>query len=170
MIPVAGLIAETGLTLREDEAWALRRLAATPDAVIERMLRAADAFCDPGASDLTVELRRQMLDRLGVFGVRFCVAELRARASATATDLAQALVAESGLDALRDLITNRFLPRAHVLKARTALVGLRSIASDMEAVDPAAARHLAAEIERCEASSPDFAELRLSLDAPMELG
>ncbi len=162
VVPVAGLIAETGLTLREDEAWALRSLAATPDPVLERMLRAADAFCDPAASELTVELRRQLLDRLGVFGVRFCVAQIRTAGSVTASQLAQALVAESGLDALRSLITERFLPRAHILKARTALVSLRSIARDLEATDPTAARHLAAEIERCEASSPDFAELRLS--------
>jgi hypothetical protein len=92
------------------------------------MLRSADTFCDPGASELTVELRRQLLDRLGVFGVRFCVDEIRSNRSATATELAQALVAESGLDALRALITERFLPRAHILQARTALVGLRSIA------------------------------------------
>ncbi len=160
--PVAGLIAETGLTLREDEAWALRRLAATPAPVLERMLRAADAFCDPGASELTVELRRQLLDRLGVFGVRFCVAEIRSHESATANDLSKALVAESGLDALRGLIADLFLPRAHILKARTALVSLRSIARDLESSDPARAYQLAAEIERCEASAPDFAELRLS--------
>ena len=162
VVPIAGLIAETGLTLREDEAWALRRLAATPGPVLERMLRAADAFCDPGASELTVELRRQLLDRLGVFGVRFCVAEIRSRGSATASELSQALVAESGLDSLRGLIAGLFLPRAHILKARTALVSLRSIARDLESTDPVRARQLAAEIERCEASSPDFAELRLS--------
>ncbi len=162
VVPVAGLIAETGLTLREDEAWALRSLAATPLPVLERMLRAADAFCEPSASELTVELRRQLLDRLGVFGVRFCVARIRAAGSATASELAQALVTESGLDGLRSLIIDRFLPRAHILKARTALVSLRSIARDLEAIDPTAARQLAAGIERCEASSPDFAELRLS--------
>jgi hypothetical protein len=162
VVPVAGLIAETGLTLREDEAWALRRLAATSDPVLERMLRAADAFCEPDASELTVELRRQLLDRLGVFGVRFCVAEIRRRGSTSASDLAQALVVESGLDALRTLIAELFLPRAQILKARTALVSLRSVARDLEEVDPTRARQLAAEIERCEASSPDFAELRLN--------
>lgn len=162
VVPVAGLIAETGLTLREDEMSALRRLAATPGPVLERMLRAADAFCDPGASDLTVELRRVLLDRLGVFGVRFCVTAIHSRPAATAIELSQALIAESGLLALRGLISDRFLPRAHILKARTALVSLRSIARDLEPIDQARARRLAAEIERCEASSPDFAELRLS--------
>ena len=162
VVPVAGLIAETGLTLREDEAWALRSLAATPPPALERMLRAVDAFCEPGASELTLELRRQLLDRLGLFGVRFCVAEIHRRGSATASELTQALVVESGLDALRSLISQLFLPRAQILKARAALVGLRAIARELEALDPPRARLLAAEIERCEASSPDFAELRLN--------
>lgn len=162
VVPVAGLIAETGLTLREDEAWALRSLAATPDPILDRMLRAVDAFCEPAASELTLELRRQLLDRLGLFGVRFCVAEIRRRGSATASELTQALVTESGLESLRVLIAELFLPRAQILKARAALGGLRAIAHELESVDPSSARALAAEIERCEASSPDFAELRLS--------
>ena len=162
VVPVAGLIAETGLTLREDEAWALRSLADTAGPVLERMLRAVDAFCDPGVSELTVELRRELLDRLGIFGVRFCVAEIRAQRASTASALSQALVAESGLQALRDLISGLFLPRAHILKARTALLNLRSIARDLELIDPNKAHRLAVEVERCEASSPDFAELRLN--------
>ncbi len=162
VVPIAGLIAETGLTLREDEAWALRSLADTAGPVLERMLRAVDAFCDPGVSELTVELRRELLDRLGIFGVRFCVAEIRAQRASTASALSQALVAESGLQALRDLISGLFLPRAHILKARTALLNLRSIARDLELIDPNKAHRLAVEVERCEASSPDFAELRLN--------
>jgi hypothetical protein len=107
-------------------------------------------------------LRRALLDRFGVFGVRFCVAEIHRRGSATGVELAQALVVESGLDALRGLIDDLFLPQAHVLKARTALLSLRLIAGELERHDSVAAHRLAAEIERCEASSPDFAELRLS--------
>lgn len=162
VVPVAGLIAETGLTLREDESWALRQMAHTPASSLARMLRGADAFCEPEASELTVELRRSLLDRLGVFGVRFCLAHLETNESATAKDLSRLLVAESGLDGLRSLITELFLPRAHVLKARAALAGLRSIAQQLAESDPAGGRQLAAEVERCEASTPDFAELRLS--------
>ena len=40
---MAGLLAETGLTLLESEAAALRALAATPDDVLERMLSAPRA-------------------------------------------------------------------------------------------------------------------------------
>jgi hypothetical protein len=162
VVPVAGLIAETGLTLREDEAWGLRQLAATPAPVLQRMLRSADAFCETSASGLTIELRRQLLDRLGMFGVRFCVAEIHGRETTTASDLARALTAESGLDAVNRLVADHFLPRADILKARTALAALRTNAVELEGMHPANGRQLAAEVERCEASSPDFAELRLS--------
>ena len=162
VVPIAGLLAETGLTLREDEVRALRTLATTPDTVLDRMLLSADMFCDPVAGDLTVESRRQLLDRLGVFGVRFTVAEIRARRALTAVELARSLVEESGLDALRRLVTDLFLPRAHVLKARAALVSLRLISRELEASKPEHARELSAIIERCESSSPEFAELRLS--------
>ena len=161
VVPIAGLIAETGLTLREDEVRALRTVAATPEPVLERMLRSADAFCEPESSELTVEIRRELLDRLGMFGVRFCTDQLRDRAACTGPELAELLVAESGLDAIRALIMDVFLPRAHVLKARAAVAGLRLLARELELLDPVHARQLAAAIERCESSSPEFAELRL---------
>ena len=161
VVPVAGLIAEAGLTLREDEASALRQLAATPDPIRDRMLRAVDAFCEPDASELTVELRRHLLDRLGVFGVRFCVGEIRGQRSTSAGELAAALVAESGLDAVRQLIVHQFLPRADILKARTALISLRTIAEALRSVDVIGGSRLAALVEQCEASTPDFARLRL---------
>ena len=44
---------------------------------LEQMLLSADHFCDLHASDLTVEIRRTLLDRLGMFGVRLCVREIR---------------------------------------------------------------------------------------------
>ena len=162
VVPIAGLIAETGLTLREDEAWALRQLALTPAPTLERMLRSVDSFCESAVSDLTVELRRQLLERLGVFGVRFCLAHLRTNTTTTAHELSQLLVAESGLEPLRALIADLFLPQAHVLKSRVALASLGAIARSLERFDAAKARQLASEIERCEASSPDFATLRLS--------
>ena len=143
VVPIAGLIAETGLTLREDEVRALRTVAATPEPVLERMLRSADAFCEPESSELTVEIRRELLDRLGMFGVRFCADQLRDRAACTGPELAELLVAESGLDAIRALIMDVFLPRAHVLKARAAVAGLRLLARELELLDPVHARQLA---------------------------
>ena len=75
VVPLAGLLAETGLTLREDEVGHLRTLAATDprgaraDAAVGRPSSATSR-----ASELTVEIRRDLLDRLGMYGVRFALA------------------------------------------------------------------------------------------------
>jgi hypothetical protein len=159
---VAGLLAETGLTLREDEAAALRTLAATPADELAVMLLAVDELCAPERSDLTVELRRQLLDRLGLFGIRLLLDAIQSGGAQTAADMARELVARSGLAELRTLIADHLLPRSHVLKARSALVGLRSIAARLALADEAAGRRLASEIERVEISTPEFAQLRLS--------
>jgi hypothetical protein len=109
-----------------------------------------------------VELRRDLLDRLGLFGVRFALRELQAGRVTTAGELAGSLVGISGFGALRRLIDEHFLPRSQVLKARSALISLRAIAARLAAIDPSASSSLAAEVERCEASTLDFAHLRLA--------
>jgi GTPase SAR1 family protein len=162
VVPIAGLVAETGLTFREDEAAALRSLATTPPDVLERMLLSADGFCDGASSDLTIELRRGLLDRLGLFGLRVLLEEIRAGRCTTAADMAKHLVTTSGLDELRALIAERFLPRARVLQARAALVALRNLARVLTADDPSVGRRLDAEVERVESSVLDFAQLRLA--------
>nr|MDQ3294741.1 dynamin family protein [Actinomycetota bacterium] len=162
VVPIAGLLAETGLTLREEEAGALRTLAATDPAVLERMLLSADGFCDPASSDLTLELRRALLDRLGLYGLRLVVHEIQAGRCATGPDMARLLVTYSGLAGLRALIAERFLPRARVLQARAALGALRQLARRLTIDDPATGRHLDAEVERVESSVLDFSQLRLA--------
>jgi len=161
VVPIAGLLAETGLTLREDEAAALRSIAGTPDDVLEPMLWSTDGFCEPGSSEVTVEVRRSLLLRLGLFGLRLLVGEIRGGRAATATDLARTLVGMSGLDELRAVIDELFLPRAQVLKARSTLTGLRTVARRLAETDQAAGRRLAGEVERVESSIPEFGQLRL---------
>jgi Dynamin family len=158
--PMAGLLAETGLTLREDEAAALRLLATTPDAELAGMLLSADGFCEPAVSDLTVELRRALLGRLGLFGLRLLMEEIKAGRVSSAPELSRTLVAVSGLEGLRTLIEQRFLPRAQTLKARSALAALRDIARSLASEDVAKANALDAEVERVESAIADFAELR----------
>jgi hypothetical protein len=160
VVPVAGLLAETGLTFREDEAAALRALAATPDDVLGTMLLSADHLCDLHASDLTVELRRNLLDRLGLFGVRLGINLVRTKNATTAAALAPLLVEQSGLTRLRKVIDEHFLPRARVLQARSALVALRALARDLAQENAALADRLDREAERIEASAVDFARVR----------
>ncbi|MEX1006621.1 MAG: dynamin family protein [Acidimicrobiia bacterium] len=160
VVPLAGLLAETGLTMREDEAAALRALAASDPEQVEQMLLSADHFCDLHASDLTVEVRRSLLDRLGMFGVRLSLQEIRDNGATTAATLAPRLVERSGLTELRRVIAEHFLPRARTLQARSALVALRSLARDMRAANPALAESVDREAERIEASGVEFARIR----------
>ena len=160
MVPLAGLLGETGLTLREDEVAALRMLAATAPDVLERMLLSGDHFCDTSSSELTVELRRSLLDRLGLFGVRLAISEIQSGRATTAAALGPVLVEHSGLTALRRLITSHFMPRARILQARSALVALRAISRQISSVVPAVAADLDRQLEQIEASTVQFAQVR----------
>jgi hypothetical protein len=157
--PLAGLLAETGLTLREDEVANLRTLASTPADVLDRMLLSTDEFCDVSASELTVELRRELLARLGMYGVRVSLQELAAGAT-TAAALGPKLVARSGLADLRRLIADHFVPRARVLKARTAVQALRALSASMRAAHADASIKLDREVEQLEAGAVEFARMR----------
>jgi hypothetical protein len=159
VVPVAGLLAETGLTLREDEVAALRTLVATEATALELMLLSAEHFCELHASDLTVEIRRDLIDRFGIFGLRVAVQEV-ANGATTAAALAPRLVDHSGLGELRKLIAEHFLPRARLLKARSALVSARMLVPELRAVHAGAADRLERGAEKIDASAIEFARLR----------
>jgi hypothetical protein len=160
VVPMAGLLAETGLTLREDEVAALRMLAGTDAAVLERMLMSADQFCDLSSSELTVEARRDLLGRLGMFGVRLAVREIREGRGTTAAALGPILVQHSGLANLRQLLVRHFAPRARVLQARTAITSLRAIARSIKDTAPSVAADIDRRVEQVEATTVQFAQVR----------
>jgi hypothetical protein len=78
----------------------------------------------------------------------------------TAAQLGPRLVARSGLDDLRRLIADHFLPRSRVLKARTAVQALRVLAASLRTTKPEAAVRLDREVEQVEAGAVEFARLR----------
>jgi hypothetical protein len=107
-----------------------------------------------------VEVRRALLERFGMFGLRLSVSLLRGGVRDAAA-LADQLVARSGLVELREVLATQFTERRDVLKARSALIALERVL----AVDPQpGAAPLAAEVERILAVTHDFAELRLLSD------
>jgi hypothetical protein len=146
--------------MREDEASALRTLATGDPALLEQMLLSADHFCDLHASDLTVEIRRALLDRLGMFGVRLSMQEIRDNGATTAATLAPRLVEASGLPRLRSVIAELFLPRARTLQSRGALVALRTLAREMRAENATLADSIDREAERIEAGAVEFSRIR----------
>ncbi|CAN5757460.1 50S ribosome-binding GTPase [soil metagenome] len=161
VLPVAGLLAETGATIQEHETASLRELARIEDDELRRMLLSVDRFLKPEASDLLVETRRELLERLGLFGVRLSVQKIRSGEAVSAVDLSRILIETSGLDELRNLLEQHFTARAMSLKGRSALLSLRSCARKLSDLDRNAGRQLLGEIEQVEISTHAFAELRL---------
>jgi hypothetical protein len=159
VVPVAGLLAETGATLTEEEFRALDRLAHAPRADTDRLLLTADRFLNSEATVVLTPIERAHLTtRLGLFGVRLAVSLLRDQVVTTARQLAEALVARSGVAELRDLLFSQFAARSDVLRARSALLAVD--AALRRAAGPQQER-LLAEVERIESSAHDFAEIRL---------
>ncbi|MGZ8749288.1 MAG: dynamin family protein [Pseudonocardia sp.] len=161
VVAVAGLLAFTARTLRQDEYAALAAIAALSQDELDLLLLSADRFAHPdGPAEPPVEVRRALLDRFGMFGLRLSVSQLRGGCRDAAT-LADQLVARSGLVELREVLATQFTDRRDVLKARSALIALERVLT----VDPLpGAAPLAAEVERLLAATHDFAELRLLSD------
>lgn len=161
VLPVAGLVAETALTLQEHEAAALRAIAGLDTAELDLMLLSADRFCAPGVSPLAPEIRRNLLARFGLFGLRYSLTAVRRGEVATAADLSRGLVATSGLPSLQHLLAQHFDRRAQLLKARSALGGLRALAHSLTQFSETRAARLMTGVEELEATTHEFAELRL---------
>ncbi len=159
VVAVTGLLAESGNTLREAEFSALRTLAQAPEADVDKLLISADRFVHAPAQVGLTELEREaLLDRFGVFGIRLSVDLIRRGEVTTASDLADALVARSGLDELQAALLSQFADRRDVLVARTALATVEAAVRDqpVEGAD-----QLTADIERLVSGAHEFDELRL---------
>jgi hypothetical protein len=159
VVPVAGLLAAAGATLREDEFRSLATIAAAPLGEVVELLLTADRFtAESAAVPVPQPDRRLLLGRSGLFGVRLGVQLIRDGVVHNAEDLARELTARSGMDRLRDVLAAQFVNRSRVLKARSALAALDVTLRSRR--DPAAAE-LAAKAEEIRASAHEFTEVRL---------
>jgi hypothetical protein len=159
VLPVAGLLAETAMSLREDEVAVLRSIASLPEDDRSLVLLSADDFCDVSRTGVTVERRRDLLDRLGLFGARWAVADLVDDPDRSAGDLARSLAERSGIGAVRARIEEQFGPRARLLQARSAMLALRDLAVVLTELDAHAGGRLRAELDRLETTAVEFARL-----------
>jgi hypothetical protein len=157
VVPVAGLLGAAGATLREQEFRTLRTIAAEPAGEIVALLLTADRFTMPGAVTGEQE-RRQVLDRLGLFGVRLGVQLIREGAVHSADGLARELTVRSGLHRLLEVLAAQFIGRSEVLKARSALTALDAL---LRTRRYDAAGDLAARAEEIRAGAHEFVEIRL---------
>jgi hypothetical protein len=161
VLPVAGLLAETGRTLRQAEFNALAQLAAVDRDLADAMLLSADRFvieAGEAAADVpSVAVRRELLARLGMFGVRIALPLIRQGCN-NASALAEELVRRSGLAELTDCLDALFAERADLLKARSGLLGLDLV---VRAYPNDSSEALLGEIERITAGAHEFVELSL---------
>ncbi|MBV9312197.1 MAG: dynamin family protein [Pseudonocardia sp.] len=161
VVAVAGLLAQTGRTLRQAEFTALTALATLPRSEMDALLLSADRFVKSDiAADsarLDSSVRAGLLDRFGLFGVRLGVTLIRQGVTEPAK-LSSELVRRSGLDDLREVLAIQFTERRDLLKARSALLALDLV---LRKEPRPASQPLAVELERTMSGAHEFAELRL---------
>ncbi len=158
VVPVAGLLAETSVTLTETEVAHLRRLAEQAPRDVEALLLSADRFLEQMPElGLTSFERQNLLDRLGIFGIRLASMILR-RGPITATELSRDLAERSGLDDLHGVLSSLFFTRRDVLKSRSALLALDTLVREQPRPG---SMPLAVEVEEILASAHPFNELRI---------
>ncbi|MEV1289721.1 GTP-binding protein [Micromonospora sp. NPDC049679] len=158
VVALGGLVALAGRALTEADFAALASLAVVSRAELEPYLLSADRFVG-GAFPASVDaaVRRGLLDRFGIFGVRMATTLIRTGCDSRAKISAE-LVRRSGLTELREAIGRYFVDRGEVLKARSALAGLETV---LRAEPRRGSAQLLARVEQILAGAHEFRELRL---------
>ena len=159
MLPVAGLLAQSGATLREAEYKALDAIATLPPERLGLLLVSADRFmADDPDLPLSQNERAELVRRFGLFGVGLAIQLIASGEAADSDALSTLLVERSGVEDLRRVLMTQFAGRRELLKARAALVVLQAVLRD----DPVpTSRDLAFALERVQAGAHEFTELRL---------
>ncbi len=158
VIAVSGLLGYAARTLRDDEYEALAALAHAQPVDLGNHLLSVDRFTGPGFPvPLPAPARARLLARFGLSGIRLATSLLRTGVGSRA-ELSDELVRRSGLAELRATITDLFVERRDLLKARAALAALRTVRQVWPHPE---GERLATELERAVASGHELVELRL---------
>jgi Dynamin family len=159
VVPVAGLLAETAVTLTETDVKHLRRVADIAAQQADDLLLSADRFMNKMPElGLTLSERETLLARFSLFGIRLAAALLRQGVALTATELARHLADHSGLRHLQNVLGSLFFERRDVLKSRSALLAIDALT---RVAPRPGSEALAAETEQVLASAHPFNELRV---------
>lgn len=159
VVPIAGLLAEASALLSDQDFTDLKALAGLATAVTDTLLLSVDRFVAPRRFvPVDPDGRRRLMARLGLFGVRWSLAEIRVGGGADVSDLRSGLGRASGLDALRQVLDGQIVGRREVLKADAAI---RLVQRAAVTAERPGSRRLRALGERLAVGVHDFAELRL---------
>jgi hypothetical protein len=158
VVPVAGLLALAGQSLRQSEFAHLAKVAALPPDRLSALMASTDRFMSAEADDLpSPRDRTNLVHRLGMFGIRLALVVIQMGVS-DATTLADELVRHSGLDELKRVIDVHCRRRHPQLKAHAVLLGLQQVFADHPA---AAADQLAIAVDELLADPHPFQEMKL---------
>lgn len=159
VVPVAGLLAQGAMSLTEHHVATLRGVVAMAEPDRKELLLSVDRFVDDDP-DLpnSGHARRELLEQIGLFGVRLGVDLLANGSVRSGPELASALSEASGINDLRRLLLEQFGVRASALKARSTLDSLQWVLTQPGAENVS---DLLAEAERIAASAHELAEIRL---------
>jgi hypothetical protein len=158
VVALGGLVALAGRVLTEPDFAALAMMGGTPRTDLEGFLLSTDRFVGTDFPvPLDPQVRRALLDRFGIFGVRLAATLIRTGCD-TRAKLSAELVRRSGLAELRESMARYFIDRREVLKARSALAALERM---LRTESRRGAGELLARVEYILATAHDFRELRL---------
>jgi hypothetical protein len=159
VVPVDGLLAQAGATLREEEYRQLAAIAADRRHDVVDLTLTADRFVAP-RDDLEVPAddRRRLLARLGMYGVRLSLDLVHRRQAASSSALAAELLRCSGIVELEAVLRSHLMARSQALKARSSLATLDALLAT--AAWPDAAR-LRSWSERISSGAHEIVELQL---------
>lgn len=155
VVPVAGLIGQASATITERDVADLRSIADLDPGPAQLALLSIDRFLTDTSFDISAQRRQELLDLLGLFGLRLVEHHLRTGLPGDLESVRALLREESGIDHLANTLLVMFGGRRDTLKARSALVTIQRL---LDRSDPP--RELAAHLERIWASAHEFAELR----------
>ena len=167
VLPINGLVAETAVTLTQEEYEALRQLSELDRSAVENLMLSADRFRAEAATvgdrpcPIPALVRTHLLDRLGLFGIRVALPLIRQGRVGSALELAETLEGRSGIVDLRRELLERFARRSDVLRARS---GLLAVSRLIHRAPPELQAELRPEIERIRSGAHAFAEIRLLND------
>src|SRR5690606_10974235 len=162
VIPVAGLLAQAGATLREQDFQALAALGTDRDHEPADLALTADRFISPDVELAAPAATREvLLRRLGLFGVRLALDLVRTGRATSGRELAGEMVAASGIDDLRGALRSQLTGRSRPLKARSALTALTALVRSRPWPDR---ERLLARAEMIASSAHEIVEVRLLTD------
>lgn len=166
VIPVLGLLAQTalGTDFTEADMGPLRDLAEADQSVLDLALYSADDFREHPGLPITAQARERLLSLLGMHGIAIAISEIR-RGTRGAPKLLAALREHSGIAALLDQLSTKFVRISDPLRARPAIDALEAVT--WQAAGSAEAKILAAVRDELDAIRSDARLRQLGLAASL---